>query len=83
MNTKTDSSDSSECNGLVMRHSFGVRDHVFCRRVRDGKYLRGARFYRWTKSWRRAAVLSVGMWGVFIWRINEPVEFVGLNDINA
>jgi len=30
----------------------------FIRRKLDGKYLRGAKYWKWTNNWRRAAIMS-------------------------
>lgn len=38
----------------------------FARRP-DGKFYRGAKFYRWTRSWRRAALLSKS---VLVWHMS-------------
>jgi hypothetical protein len=32
----------------------------FVVRKRDGQFLRGARFWKWTRNWRSAAILSRG-----------------------
>lgn len=32
----------------------------FVVRKSDGQFLRGARFWKWTRNWRRAALLSPG-----------------------
>ena len=34
--------------------------YCFVVRKSDGKFLRGARFWTWTKNWRHAALLSEG-----------------------
>lgn len=38
----------------------GAGDEPLCFVVRktDGRFLRGARFWQWTRNWRRAALLS-------------------------
>lgn len=35
---------------------------VFLRRHSDGKFFRGARYWRWTRWWRFAAVLPASFW---------------------
>lgn len=54
---------------------------VFCRRLSDGKFYRGARWYRWTKHWQRAAILPVQFWKDWILgkdgrKTDCPMEFV-------
>lgn len=58
--------------------------NAFLRRTRDGKFYRGARWWRWSKSWRRGAVLPVGWWRTWIIPTmpDEQVEFVFLNQIS-
>lgn len=64
-------------------NNFNAQDNVFCRRISDGKYYRGAIFWRWTRYWRFAALLPVDFWQSYIIGIkfNEQVEFIGLNDL--
>lgn len=40
-------------------------DLFLLRRISDGAYYRGAIFWRWTTSWRRAAVLPKSFWVEF------------------
>jgi len=39
---------------------------LFLRRKSDGKFYRGARFWRWTKSWRRASALPENFWKAMV-----------------
>lgn len=34
----------------------------FVRRIKDKKYLRGAKFWKWCKSWRNAAIMPKYSW---------------------
>jgi hypothetical protein len=45
-----------------------------------GKYLRGAYFYKWTKSWRRAAVLSKSFMEFIKHRYGIDSELVHISD---
>jgi len=38
----------------------------FLRRKSDGKFYRGARFWKWTRSWRHAAVLDKSFWNAIV-----------------
>lgn len=40
-------------------YSFTDNRICFVRRKSDGKFLRGAKLWKWTKNWRRAAALPV------------------------
>lgn len=56
-----------------------------CRRKSDGKYFRGARWWKWTRIWRAAALFSMDWWDFVLRLPNMPdledVEFVNLNEV--
>lgn len=66
-------------------------DRVFLFNKNTNLFYRGARFWRWTKSWRRASVLRVSMWQSGVFEFNplktmvrnnpEYFEFKTLNDL--
>ena len=61
--------------------------NCFLRRISDKKFYRGAIFWRFTNSWRRAAVLPVSTWrGMFnlvefLRNSTDEFEFVYLDDV--
>lgn len=60
--------------------------NAFLRRRSDGKFFRGARWWRWCKSWRSAAVLPIGFWERWIFpKLKDAevkdVEFAFLDDV--
>jgi len=58
--------------------------YYFLVRKSDGKFYRGAVFWKWTKSWRRAAVLEENFWKTFIIpKLKEPYELVTIFDPKA
>jgi hypothetical protein len=58
----------------------------FLRRKSDGKFYRGARFWRWCSNWRDAAVLDESFWETFIVHtliekaLKDEYTFVTLED---
>lgn len=42
------------------------QEYVFLYSRRRGQYYRGARYWRWSRNWRRAAALPVYFWRAFI-----------------
>ena len=61
-------------------------DVVFLRRKSDGRFYRGARLWRWCRSWRNATIFDVCFWRtmLFIGHIKGDAtefEFVTLNDV--
>lgn len=56
-----------------------------CRRRSDGKYYRGAKWWKWTRFWRMAAMLNTEWWEFVLQMPNSPeedsVQLVNLNDI--
>ena len=66
-------------------------DNVFLFNKKTNLFYRGAKFWRWTKSWRQASVLSVRFWQSGIFEFNplrtmvknnpEYFEFKTLNDL--
>jgi len=56
---------------------------VFCRRKSDGKFYRGATFWRWCKSWRNAAVLPRAYWNQWLVgvKFGDEIEFVDIGEI--
>lgn len=64
----------------------GESKYVFLQRISDGRFYRGATFWRWTKSWRLAAALPVYFWRDYVvHRIagTERVDwkFMSLDDV--
>jgi hypothetical protein len=54
----------------------------FLRRKSDGKFYRGAKCWRWCRSWRNAAVLSESFWITFVVsKIKDDYDLVTLDDI--
>ena len=54
----------------------------FVMRTKDGRFYRGAKFWRWSKSWRNAAVLSHQFWDQWLRdRHPEDVKFITLDMI--
>lgn len=53
----------------------------FMRRRSDGKLYRGAKFWRWTKSWRRAAALPEWHWIAFALNKYPDSELVTLEQL--
>jgi hypothetical protein len=68
-------------------------DNVFLFNKKTNLFYRGAKFWRWTKSWRQAAVLNVGFWQNAAFEFNplrtmiknnpEHFEFQTLNDLSS
>lgn len=62
-------------------------DNCFMRRKSDKKFYRGAKYWKYTKSWRRAALLPIHFWKfLFEGRLlhdKDEFEFVFLNDIES
>lgn len=66
-------------------------DNVFLFNKKTNLFYRGARFWRWTKSWRQASVLPVLFWQTAVFEFNplrtmvrnnpEQFEFKTLNDL--
>ena len=61
-------------------------DKCFLRRVKDKKFYRGAKFWRFTNTWRNAAVLPIWSWQNkfemrFLNDYADEFEFVFLNDV--
>lgn len=55
----------------------------FLRRKTDGKFYRGAKFWKWTKSWRRAALLPEYFWVAFVIpKIKDEYELLILDTDN-
>lgn len=56
-----------------------------CRRKRDGKYFRGARWWKWTRTWRTAALFNMDWWDFVLRQPNMPdmdeIELVNLNEV--
>ncbi len=56
----------------------------FLRRKSDGKFYRGARLWKWCRSWRNAAVLPELFWKEFLARkINCEYELVSIEEIDT
>ena len=58
----------------------------FLRRVSDKKFYRGAKFWRFATSWRRAAILHLYFWKFmfecgYLRNSTDEFEFVFLNDL--
>lgn len=63
------------------RKSIPSSEVVFLRRLSDGRYYRGAIFWRWCRSWRHASALTVRFWHTWVlWKIKDDTEFVTLTD---
>jgi hypothetical protein len=62
------------------------KSKIFLRRTSDCKFFRGARFWKWAKSWRHAALLERGFWATFVIPKLEQQgiawEYATLDDIN-
>lgn len=73
---------------LSSQGTMGLRDKCFLRRVRDGKYYRGAKFWRHCSSWRSGSLQSVQSW-LFMFNFYQSYlretldeyEFVFLNSL--
>lgn len=62
------------------------RNKCFLRRVSDKKFYRGAKLWRFTASWRKAAVLHLYFWKFmfesgYLRDSTDEFEFVFLNDL--
>lgn len=52
------------------------------RRKSDGKFYRGAKWWKWTKRWRGAAVLTKGFWNTFVIPlIKDDVELLDIREV--
>lgn len=71
---------------------YQLNDNVLLFNEKTKLFYRGARFWRWTKSWRQASVLSVSFWQNAAFEFNplrtmvrnnpEDFEFKTLNDLS-
>jgi|WetSurMetagenome_2_1015567.scaffolds.fasta_scaffold63160_5 hypothetical protein len=57
---------------------------MFLRRRSDGKFYRGAKLWKWCKSWRHAAVLQHNFWNGFVTpNIEDQYDLLTLDDIET
>lgn len=81
MKDKTDSNHTGSGSGAMP----GCVSHkMFLRRRSDGKFYRGARLWRWCRSWRYAAVLQEKFWRGFVTpNIRDQYDLVTLDEIET
>lgn len=69
---------------LLDKKGFKMQEeYLFCRRKSDGRYYRGAVFWRWAKSWRSAAVFTEHAWKFVIENrdIKDEIELCTLQQV--
>lgn len=49
------------------------------RNKKTGKYYRGARFWKWTKNWRGAAMLKKDFWNIYLNKmLSDETELISV-----